>query len=109
MEAHLPSGWMTTAVIGFEAKECETEKELVQRFNTELLQGQMRLCAKVIVTTWQRPTTTWASTSAAGARLGAVLLKFTTNEDRQATLRGHKGLAKTKLGLDENLTPAQQA
>jgi hypothetical protein len=35
----------------FEAKESETEKELVQRLNTELLQGQMRLRAKVIATT----------------------------------------------------------
>ncbi len=45
----------------------------------------------------------------ASARLGAVLLKFTTNEDRQAALQGHKGLAGTKLGLDEDLTPTQQA
>jgi hypothetical protein len=36
----------------FEAKEGETEKELVQRLNTELLQGQMRLRAKVIAATW---------------------------------------------------------
>jgi hypothetical protein len=37
---------------GFEAKEDETEKELVQQFNTKLLQGQMRLRAKVVVATW---------------------------------------------------------
>ncbi len=36
---------------GFEAKEGDTEKKLVQRLNTELLQGQMRLRAKVIATT----------------------------------------------------------
>ncbi len=35
----------------FEAKEGETEKELVQRFNTELLQHQMRLHAKVVIAT----------------------------------------------------------
>jgi hypothetical protein len=35
----------------FEAKEGETEKELVQRFNTELLESQMKLCAKVVVAT----------------------------------------------------------
>jgi hypothetical protein len=34
--------------MSFEAKEGETEKELVQRFNTELLQGQMKLRIKVI-------------------------------------------------------------
>jgi len=33
---------------GFEAKEGETENELVQRLNIELLQGQMRLCVKVV-------------------------------------------------------------
>jgi hypothetical protein len=38
-----------------------------------------------------------------------MLLKFATSEDRQAALRGRKGLARTKLGLDEDLTPAQHA
>jgi hypothetical protein len=66
---------------GFEIKEGETEKELVQRFNTELLQGQMKLHAKVIAT-WQQLVATQASTSVANTRLGAVLLKFATNEDR---------------------------
>jgi hypothetical protein len=42
-------------------------------------------------------------------RLGAVLLKFAMNEDHQATLRTRKGLVGTKLGLDEDLTPKQQA
>jgi hypothetical protein len=36
---------------GFEAKEGKIEKELVQRLNTEVLQGQMRLRAKVIAAT----------------------------------------------------------
>jgi hypothetical protein len=38
-------------LISFEAKEGETEKELVQWFNIELLQGQMRLRTKVIIAT----------------------------------------------------------
>jgi hypothetical protein len=37
-----------------------------------------------------------------------MLFKFTMNEDRQATLRGRKSLARTKLGLDENIMPTQQ-
>jgi hypothetical protein len=69
----------------------------------------MRLCVKVVVAKWQRPATSQASTSMASARLGAVLLKFATNEDHQAALQRHKGLAGTKLGLDEDLTPTQQA
>jgi hypothetical protein len=67
----------------------------------------MKLRTKVIVTTRQRPMITRASTSTAGARLGVVLLKFATSEDRQATLRRRKGLAGTKLGLDEDLILAQ--
>jgi hypothetical protein len=63
------------------AKECETKKELVQRLNIELLQGQMRLGAKVIVAMRQLHAITWASTSTVGACLGTVLLKFATNED----------------------------
>ncbi len=66
---------------GFEAKEGETEKELVQRLNTKLLQGQMRLFTKVIVVARQRPTIMWASTSMVGVRLNVMLLKFVMNED----------------------------
>jgi predicted patatin/cPLA2 family phospholipase len=33
---------------GFKAKEGETKKKLMQRLNIKLLQGQMRLCAKVV-------------------------------------------------------------
>jgi hypothetical protein len=40
--------------------------------------------------------------------LGTMLLKFATNEDHQATLRGRKGLVGTKLDLDGDLTPTQQ-
>jgi hypothetical protein len=42
----------------------------------------MKLCAKVIVATQQRPVTAWASALAASARFGTVLLKFVMNEDR---------------------------
>jgi hypothetical protein len=49
-----------------------------------------------------------ASTLTTGACLSAMLLKFVMNEDRHATLRGRKGLVGTKLGLDEDLMPAQQ-
>jgi hypothetical protein len=45
----------------------------------------------------------------ASARPSVVLLKFTTNEIHQATLWRHKGLIGTKLGLDEDLKPTQQA
>jgi len=68
---------------GFKAKEGKIEKELMQRLNTKLLQGQMRLHIKVIVAMWQWPTTlrAFASTTA-GTRPGTVLLKFVMNEDR---------------------------
>jgi hypothetical protein len=95
--------------MGFEAKEGETENELVQWLNIELLQGHMKLHTKVVTAMWQRPIVVWASTSAASARLGAVLLKFAISEDHHAVLRRHKGLVGTKLGLDEDLTPVQQA
>jgi hypothetical protein len=51
--------------MGFEAKEGEIEKELVQQLNIVLLQGQMRLCAKVVVATQQRPMIVLASTPVA--------------------------------------------
>jgi hypothetical protein len=37
------------------------------------------------------------------------LLKFVTNENHQVALQGRKGVAKTKLGLDEDLMPTQHA
>ncbi len=39
---------LNLCLMGFEAKEGETEKELVQRLNSKSLQGQLRLCVKVI-------------------------------------------------------------
>jgi hypothetical protein len=47
------------------------------------------------------------STLAVGARLDAMPLKFATSGDCQTVLRRRKGLAKTKLGLDKDLTPTQ--
>jgi hypothetical protein len=67
---------------GFEAKEGETKNELVQRLNTELLQGQMRLHVKVIAAKRQLPATSRTSTSTTSTRPNAVLLKFATSEDR---------------------------
>jgi hypothetical protein len=92
----------------FKAKEGEIEKEFMQRLNTKLLQSQMRLHTKVIVATRQQPAIVQASTLIVGAHPDTMLLKFTTNEDHQVTLQGCKGLAGTKLGLDEDLTPTQQ-
>jgi hypothetical protein len=66
---------------GFEVKEGEIEKKLVQRFNIELLQGQMRLRAKFVATTWQWPVTTRASTLVMSVRLGVVFFRFATNKD----------------------------
>jgi hypothetical protein len=96
-------------LMSFETKEGETKKELMQRLNIELLQGQMRLRTKVVDATWQLHVIVWAFALAVGACPNVVLLKFTMNKDHQVTLRRCKGLARTKLGLDENLTLASQS
>jgi hypothetical protein len=83
-------------LISFEAKEGEIENKLVQQLNIELLQGQMRLRVKVVMPCCN------------GLPLCGLPSQHTPGEDRQAALRGCKGLAGTKLGLDENLTPTQQ-
>jgi hypothetical protein len=49
---------LATPCLGHEPKArvtIKTEKKLVQRLNTELLQGQMKLCAKVVAATRQQP------------------------------------------------------
>ncbi|CAK9259309.1 unnamed protein product [Sphagnum jensenii] len=53
-------------LIGFEAKEGEPEKELVQRLNIELLEGRMKLRAKVIIATQQWSIVVRASALAVG-------------------------------------------
>ncbi|CAK9221707.1 unnamed protein product [Sphagnum troendelagicum] len=68
----------------------------------------MRLRVKVIAAKRQRPVTLQASTSIASTHPGVVLFKFAMSEDRQAALRGRKGLVGTRLGLDEDLMPTQQ-
>ncbi len=57
----------------------------------------------------QQPTISWASALAASTRFDAMLFKFAMNEDCQAALRRHKGLAGNKLGLNKDLMPTQQA
>jgi hypothetical protein len=69
----------------------------------------MKLCAKVVATMWHWPAIVRASALMAGARFDAVLLKFMMSKDYQVVLRACKGLVGTKLGLDKDLTPAQQA
>ncbi len=69
----------------------------------------MRLRAKVIIAMQQQLTTARASALTTSIHPDALLLKFTMNENRQVALRGHKGLAGTKLGLDEDFMPTQQA
>jgi hypothetical protein len=66
----------------------------------------MKLCTKVVTTMQQRPVVAWASAQATGVCPNTMLFKFVTSEDYQVVLRGRKGLAKTKLGLDEDLTLA---
>jgi hypothetical protein len=51
----------------------------------------------------------WASTPTANVCPGTMLLKFITNKGRQVALQRRKGLAKTRLGLDKDLMPTQQA
>jgi len=69
----------------------------------------MRLRAKVVTATQQQPMTAWASTSITGAHPYAMLFKFAMSEDHQIAFWRRKGLARTKLSLDEDLTPVQHA
>jgi hypothetical protein len=78
----------------------------MQRLNIELLQGPMKLRAKVVVTTRQRLATTRTFALAMGALPSIVLLKFAMSEDRLVALQGCKGLVGTNMGRDKNPMPA---
>jgi hypothetical protein len=75
---------------GFKAKEGETKKKLVQRLNTKLLQGQMKLHAKVVTAMRQQHATVQASTSMTNVRPNTVMFKIATSENRQVVLQGAK-------------------
>ncbi|CAM6011210.1 unnamed protein product [Sphagnum balticum] len=67
---------------GSEAKEGKTEKELVWRLNIKLLQGQMKVHAKVVVATRHRPVTMQAFALAAEfERQGATSGKDSASSD----------------------------
>jgi hypothetical protein len=68
-------------LMGFDTKEGETEKELVQHVNIKLLQGKMKLCAKVITATQLRFATVQASVPTTSMHLNMVLFKFMMSED----------------------------
>jgi hypothetical protein len=69
----------------------------------------MRLQTKVIAAMRHRPSAARAFAPAVGAHPDTVLLQFATSEDCQVALQGHKGLTRTKLGLNKDFTPTQQA
>jgi hypothetical protein len=66
----------------------------------------MKLRTKVVTAMRQQFIVAQASTLVAGMRFSVVLFKFAMNKDCRAALQGHKGLARTKLGLDKDFTPA---
>ncbi len=69
----------------------------------------MKLCAKVVATTRQWPVVLRAFALAVGAHPEGVVIKLKISKDHKVALQGCKGLGRTKLGLDDDLSPMQQA
>jgi hypothetical protein len=69
----------------------------------------MKFCAKVVVATRQWPVVLRAFALAVGAHPDGVVIKLKISEDHKVAPRGCRGLARTNLGLDEDLNPMQQA
>jgi hypothetical protein len=65
----------------FKVKEGETEKKLVQRLNTKLLHGHMKLCAKVVVATRQWLVVVQTFALVVGVCPDGVVIKLKTSED----------------------------
>ncbi len=69
-------------IIQFDETEGETAQQLLDKVNSQVLQGQMKLAIKVVVVVRQ-PISKTAETKPGTAHKRAVLVTFATVEDRK--------------------------
>jgi hypothetical protein len=91
----------------FDKTEGETSHQLLDKVNSQVLQGQMKLAIKA-VTAMCQPISMKAETKPRTVRTRAVVVTFATVEDRKVVYQNRVALKGTHWGLEEDLTKQQQ-
>jgi len=94
-------------IIRFDETEGETAQQLLDKINSQVLQGQMKLAIKAMATVRQ-PLSRRTETKPRTVHTRAVLVTFATIEDRKAVCQNRVALKGTRWGLEEDLTKQQQ-
>jgi hypothetical protein len=94
-------------VTGLTMSKGETSKKLMELVQTELL-NMLKVANRVQVQKVHRQMPSGQLDKAID-KAPAVIIMLASVHDKPMVLRVHKGLQGTKLGLDEDLIPAQQA
>jgi hypothetical protein len=90
-------------IIRFDETEGETTQQLLDKVNSQVLQGQMKLAIKAVVVVRQ-PINRRAETKPGIVRTRAILVTFATTEDRKVVFQNCVVLKGTHWGLEEDLT-----
>jgi hypothetical protein len=93
-------------IIRFDKTKDETTQQLLDKVNSQILQGQMKLAIKAMVTVRQ-PISRRVETKPRIVRTQAVLVTFATTEDRKVVFQNRVVLKGTHWGLEEDLTKQQ--
>ncbi len=90
-------------IIRFDEIEGETSQQLLDKVNSQVLQGQMKLAIKAVAVVCQ-PISRRVETKPGTIRTRAVLVTFVIVEDRKVVCQNHVALKGTHWGLEEDLT-----
>jgi hypothetical protein len=94
-------------IIRFDETKGEIAQQLLNKVNSQILQGQMKLAIKAVAAVRQ-PLSKRAETKPGTIRTRAVLVTFATAEDRKVVYQNCVALKGTRWGLEEDLTKQQQ-
>jgi hypothetical protein len=94
-------------IIRFDETEDETAQQLLDKVNSQVIQGHMKLAIKVVAVVRQ-PLSKRAETKPGTVCTRAVLVTFAIAEDRKAVCQKRVALKGTCWGLEEDLTKQQQ-
>jgi hypothetical protein len=97
----------STRIIRFDETKGEIAQQLLDKVNSQVLQGQMKLAIKVLVA-MRQPISRRAKTKPRTVHTRAVLVTFATAEDKKVVFQNRVVLKGTHWGLEEDLTKQQQ-
>jgi hypothetical protein len=90
-------------IIRFDETESETSQQLLDKVDSQVLQGQMKLAIKAVAAVRQ-PIKRRAETKLGTIHTQAVLVTFATTKDKKVVCQNRVALKGTHWGLEEDLT-----